>query len=142
MLVFKFPRCVTTWRYRTIRRNFGCRYTMLGGVGGGLVPVVRRCPGCLRRCTSIVSVRSLATAPSFSNVYEDEPHQLTRTVADQLQLPLIPVSSRSVLSVESPRHFYGLLKVSYCCDCANTDKNSASQVAHLHFHAVCRQGRT
>lgn len=48
--------------------------------------------------------------PPIPRVSVEEPHRLTELVSDALQLPRFGVSSKSVLRIDTPRQFYGLLK--------------------------------
>ncbi|WFD40539.1 CDP-diacylglycerol--glycerol-3-phosphate 1-phosphatidyltransferase [Malassezia japonica] len=71
------------------------------------------------RCRPLVSLRQApfrATStdasswPSLAPMPAGEPHRLSALVAEKLRLPRFAASSASVLRIETPRQFYGLLK--------------------------------
>ncbi|WFC99505.1 CDP-diacylglycerol--glycerol-3-phosphate 1-phosphatidyltransferase [Malassezia yamatoensis] len=61
-----------------------------------------------RRCVSTTGKSN--DWPALKPISVDDPHQLTSLVSDALQLPRFAVDSASVLRIETPRQFYGLLK--------------------------------
>ncbi|WFC94821.1 CDP-diacylglycerol--glycerol-3-phosphate 1-phosphatidyltransferase [Malassezia brasiliensis] len=67
-------------------------------------------PSALRvvRCMSTEHAR--ADWPAMPPVSVDEPNQLTKLVSDALHLPRFAAHSSSVVRIDTPRQFYGLLK--------------------------------
>ncbi|WFD33171.1 CDP-diacylglycerol--glycerol-3-phosphate 1-phosphatidyltransferase [Malassezia sp. CBS 17886] len=66
--------------------------------------------GVTRGLAAVPWNRGSGAWPSIQPVYEDEPHRFPELVSETLKVPKFAASSASLVRIETPRQFYGVLK--------------------------------